>query len=85
MSRVMDYLVALMVYVGLLALVGGDFNQVDPDLIAYYQNAVHWSHGSLDMAISGYWGPLFSQCEVLIQSCGLYAFATKKSSALNFR
>jgi len=71
MSRVMDYLVALMVYVGLLALVGGDFNQVDPDFIAYYQNAVHWSHGSLDRAISGYWGPLFSLLMAPFLSLGL--------------
>lgn len=34
--------------------------RLNPDAVAYLQVALHWRHGALDLAISTYWGPLFS-------------------------
>jgi hypothetical protein len=35
-------------------------NQLNPDGVAYIQNARHYAEGRLDLAVNSYWGPLLS-------------------------
>ncbi|SLN27283.1 hypothetical protein OCH7691_00882 [Oceanibacterium hippocampi] len=33
---------------------------INPDFISYYQNATHWLAGNTGLAVSGYWGVMYS-------------------------
>lgn len=58
--------------IGLLAILGLHFRHaLNPDAVAYLRIASYFSEGRVDLAISGYWGPLLSGLIALGQWCGL--------------
>lgn len=56
-----EYILASVVYALLLAVVVAKSKLLfSYDAIAYYMLARHWAEGDWALAVSGYWGPLFS-------------------------
>lgn len=57
---------AALLYIGTLILFGPNLDspytngRANSDFFSYYMLAYHWSEGDPSLAISGYWGPLFS-------------------------
>lgn len=44
---------------------------INPDAVAYLRNALYWSQGRFEYAVSSYWSPLLSWCVVPLSAVGL--------------
>lgn len=62
-------LVIVLVHAALLAVAGvRNRHQIDPDGIAYMENAAHWAAGRFGDGIAGYWGPMLSWLMAPVQA-----------------
>lgn len=66
-------------HLGLMVIAGWFFRHaINPDGIAYIQVARHWIGGNHELAITGYWGPLFSWILVPFFWAGIPALVTAR-------